>query len=268
MTYQDIVILSLIQGITEFLPVSSSAHLEIWHKIAGETPDDLTLDVAVHLGTLFSAIAYFRKDVLVAIWGLKPMVRGQFSAPEATLTRLLIIATIPLAIVGAFIYLTPPVEGWLRQLWIIGAASIFFGIVLWIAVKRFGGTRTLAEWTTKDALLVGCFQALALIPGTSRSGITLTGALALGYTRTEAARIAMLMSIPAIILVTLPKLLEVVASGNWALGGTALLAMVLAFVFGYLALTLMMRFLQTSVFGFYLVWRVLLGFTLLAFAFG
>jgi len=268
MTYQDIVILSLIQGITEFLPVSSSAHLEIWHKIAGETPDDLTLDVAVHLGTLFSAIAYFRKDVLVALWGLKPLATGQFSAPEAALTRLLIIATVPLACVGVFVYLSPPVEDWLRQLWVIGTASIVFGILLWIAIRRFAGTKTVAAWTTRDALLVGCFQALALIPGTSRSGITLTGALALGYSRTEAARMAMLMSIPAIILVTLPKLLEVVTGGNWALGVTALLAMALSFVFGYLALTLMMRFLQTSVFGFYLVWRVLLGLTLLGFAFG
>ena len=266
MSFYHIVILALIQGLTEFLPVSSSAHLELLHKLVGPTEGDLALDVAVHLGTLGAVMLYFRRDVAAAFSGFLRLLRGDRTSRNATLALNLIVATIPVVVLGAAIKLTGLEEA-LRSLAVIAWAMILFGILLWWMDRHRETGKGTNDWSLKDALLMGLWQALALIPGTSRSGAAITGGLALGYARGDAARIAMLMSIPTIAASGVLLSGDVIASGDWHLGRAALIAMVLAFLSGLLALSLMMRLLRTVSFTPYVIYRIALGVILLGIAY-
>ena len=262
MAFYHIVILALIQGLTEFLPVSSSAHLELFHKVIGATPDDLTLDVAVHVGTLLAVILYFHAEVRRALSGTLHLLSGRTATAEARLALCLIIATIPVVILGAVIKVTGFDEA-LRSLAVMGWAMIVFGLLLWWLDRGRATGRPAAAWTLRDAWIMGFWQALALIPGTSRSGAAITGGLALGYARADAARLAMLMSIPTIAASGVLLSGDVIAAGDWTLGRTLVIATALAFAAGLLALSLMMRLLRSVSFTPYVVYRVALGAILL-----
>lgn len=262
-----IVILALIQGLTEFLPVSSSAHLELWHRLAGQTPDDLHLDIAVHVGTLAAAIVYFRAEVAVAWRGLMRLVRRDVAHDESRLALCLIVATVPVVIAGTILSLTGWIES-LRSLAVIAWAMILFGLLLWWLDRRAGTGKAAREWTLRDAWIMGLWQALALVPGTSRAGAAITGGLAQGYERRDAARLAMLMSIPTIAASGVLLLGELAAGGNLALGRDAALAALLSFAAGLGALALMMRLLRTTSYTPYVVYRVILGAVLLVIAYG
>jgi undecaprenyl-diphosphatase len=255
-------VLALIQGITEFLPVSSSAHLELLHKFVGSTEDDLALDVAVHIGTLGAVILYFWTDVKQALVGTGHLLIGKTTTPHARLALCLIIATIPVVIAGLILKVTE-LDETLRSLATIGWAMILFGIVLWWFDRKPIAAKTSAEWNFKDAITLGLWQAIALIPGASRSGVTITGALALGYTRTEAARISMLMSIPTIIASGMLLGADVASDANWDLAKAGLVAAIFAFGAALLALSLMMRLLKTISFTPYVIYRMILGTILL-----
>ena len=248
------------------MPVSSSAHLELIHKYIGTTDGDLALDVAVHIGTLGAVILYFWRDVKQALIGTGHLLRGQTTTPAARLALALIIATIPVVIIGLAFKVSGLDEA-LRSLATIGWAMIFFGIILWWFDRKPAAQKTAAEWNLKDAVILGLWQAVALIPGASRSGVTITGALALGYTRTEGARIAMLMSIPTILASGVLLGADVAADADWALAQAGLIAAIFAFFAAMLALTLMMRLLKTISFTPYVIYRLILGAILLGIAY-
>lgn len=266
MIFSHIVVLALIQGLTEFLPVSSSAHLELWHQWAGETGDDLQLDIAVHLGTLAAVMLYFRAEVVLATRGFARLARAQLTTYEAHLALCLIAATTPVVVFGAILAITGWVEV-LRSLAVIGWAMILFGVLLWWMDRNAASGRAARTWTLRHAAIMGLWQALALIPGTSRSGAAITGGLAMGYERAAAARIAMLMSIPAIMASGTLLATQLAVSGNLALGFDALVAAGLAFAAGLGALALMMRLLRSVSYTPYVLYRIALGTVLLVIAY-
>ncbi|SHH48282.1 undecaprenyl-diphosphate phosphatase [Cognatishimia maritima] len=262
MALYHLILLAVVQGITEFLPVSSSGHLILLPNALGTADQGQFLDVSVHVGTLGAVILYFWKDVRGALLGLPALARGNTNDPGARLALLLIIATIPVIFFGVFLALTG-LNDLLRSVAVIGWTMLGFGLVLWWADRRGAQTLRTEDWSMKHAIQMGLWQAIALIPGTSRSGITITGARALGYDRESSARLAILMSIPAII-----------ASGGYLLLDTGLyltgpqardaaIAAVLAFGAALLALKLMMRLLQSVSFTPYVIYRVCLGLILL-----
>lgn len=189
--------LALIQGLTEFLPVSSSAHLILPSEILGWKNQGLAFDVAVHVGTLLAVVLYFRQEVKqLFIAFFRSIFRGERSA-DATLAWMIIIATIPAGIFGFL--MKDIVELYLRSAWVLAVTCIVFGLLLWWVDEKAQCTRDEYSTTKKNALWIGLAQAAAIIPGVSRSGITMTMALHLGYTRTAAARFSFLMSIPIIV---------------------------------------------------------------------
>ena len=266
MTTLHIILLAIIQGLTEFLPVSSSAHLELWHKYVGETEDDLALDIAVHVGTLGAVILYFWKDVKHAAKGFAHLLRGQLADPSVHLAICLTIATIPVVLLGLFMSVFGLFE-FVRSLAVMGWAMIAFGLLLWWADTKPAETKVAGQWTFKDAITLGLWQALALIPGTSRAGITITGGLIAGYSREGAARIAMLMSIPTILASGAILSLDVVGSANWELAGVAAMAAAFAFVAALFALAFMMQLLRSISFLPYVIYRIVLGAVILWFAY-
>ncbi|MEO0914847.1 MAG: undecaprenyl-diphosphate phosphatase [Pseudomonadota bacterium] len=251
---------------TEFLPVSSSGHLILLPGIAGFEDQGTALDVAVHVGTLGAVMLYFRADMAGLVRGIPPLLRGDISDGNARLAFLLIIATLPVVIAGAALKLFDLVD-LLRSPVIVGWATLIFGLVLYWADRTGRNDLKAQDWTINHALQMGLWQAIALIPGTSRSGITITGARALGYTRSEAARLAMLMSIPTILASGVLLTGDVVAEANWSLARDAGIAALFAFAAALLALTLMMRLLRTVSFTPYVIYRVILGGIILAIAY-
>ncbi|MEO0342482.1 MAG: undecaprenyl-diphosphate phosphatase [Pseudomonadota bacterium] len=266
MTTFHVFLLAIIQGLTEFLPVSSSAHLELWHKFVGETEDDLALDVAVHLGTLGAVILYFWRDVKLAFFGGLNLLRGRLSEPGVHLAIALVVATFPVVVIGLIMHVTGIFE-LVRSLAVIGWAMIGFGILLWLADRNPLAQKEANEWTLKDAAKLGLWQVLALIPGTSRAGITITGGLFAGYTREATARIAMLMSIPTILASGAVLSIDVIGSADWELAGVALMAAGFAMMSALLALVFMMKLLKSVSFLPYVVYRIILGAVILGFAY-
>lgn len=267
MTLFHLVILAIVQGITEFLPISSSAHLVLLHEVGGPTGEALALDIAVHLGSIFAVVLYFRPDVMQALRGVGHLARGNLATPQGFLALALIIATIPAVVFGAVLALT----GWihlLRNTTVIGITMIVFGVLLYWAHRTSPETRVAGEWRLKDAVIMGLWQAVALIPGVSRSGITMTSARMLGFQRHSAAKLSMLMSIP-ITLATGALLARDVFGAELSPGlwQDALLAAILAFGAAYAALALMMRFLDRVSFTPYVVYRIGLGLVLLVLAY-
>lgn len=261
-----LVILSIIQGVTEFLPISSSGHLVLYPQLTGAPDQGLAIDVAVHVGTLGAVLLYFRKDVALAIVGGLKLLTGDFRSPGARLALLLILSAIPVMIVGAALKLTDATE-YLRSVAVIGWATIIWGVVLYFADKTGPEAKSGEDWTMRDAIIMGVMQCFALIPGTSRSGVTMTAARSMGYTRVEAARLSMLMSIPAIVAAGGLLSLELLGEEGGALGYDALLAAVFSFIAALLALVGMMRMLKTWSMTPFVIYRLLLGAALLTFAY-
>lgn len=197
MTWWQSVVLALLQGLTEFLPISSSGHLVLVPVIAGWQDQGLAFDVAVHFGTLAAVLVHFRKDLLAMARGWLRQVGGGDGSPESRLAWAVILGTLPLGLAGFLGH--DWIETHLRSALVIAAATGGFGIVLWLT-DAFGAHRR-DEGTLRpaDAVLIGLAQVLALIPGTSRSGITMSAAMALGLTRSAAARFSFLLSVPAIL---------------------------------------------------------------------
>lgn len=257
-----LVLAALIQGITEFLPVSSSGHLILLPTLTGMEDQGQVIDVAVHVGTLFAVIIYFWADVRIAIGGLFRLLRGKIDTQGAFLALCLIIATIPVVIVGLILKLTG-IDMMLRSVAVIGWTMIVFGIVLYWADQTGKTERTANQWSLKHAGIMGLWQAISLIPGTSRSGITITAARQLGYKREDGAKLAMLMSIPTIIAAGTLAGVEVMATANAQAAKDGAIAAVLAFLAALLALSLMMRLLKSVSFTPYVIYRVILGVILL-----
>lgn len=259
-------ILALVQGITEFLPISSSGHLDLaWIGFHGmgavpaeiDARQELVLDIAVHVGTLLAVCLYYWRD-------LAGMTRSLFHRRPDTYRRLILLlflATLPILVVGYV------VKDWLPllkgDLALIGWTTLGFGILLWIADRSGMTVRAMEHLGAKDAVILGCAQVLALVPGTSRSGITMTAARAIGMERSDAARISLLMSIPTILAAGLFAGLELREIESATLGGDAILAGGLAFLSALIAIAVMMAWLKRASFLPFVVYRILLGGLLL-----
>lgn len=259
-------LLAAIQGITEFLPISSSGHLILLPSLTGLDDQGQVLDVAVHIGTLLAVVLYFRRDVMRAAVGYVHVLTGRFSTDQAKLAILLAIATVPVVLFGLILKLTGTVDA-LRSITVIGWTMLGFGMVLYIADQKGGEEKQQSDWSMGDAVKMGLWQAIALIPGTSRSGATISGARALGYGREEAARISMLMSIPTIIASGTLLGLEVVSTADIQAAKDGALAAAMSFVAALLALSLMMRLLKSVSYTPYVIYRVILGLVLLTIAY-
>lgn len=266
MSLFHLLIVAIIQGITEFLPVSSSGHLILLPNLTGLEDQGQVIDVAVHVGTLGAVILYFWRDVKSAFFGFFRLLVGKMDTAGSKLAFLLIIATIPVILFGLFLKLTG-LDDALRSMAVIGWTMLIFGVVLYWADQKGSHEKTASAWSLKDAIIMGLYQAIALIPGTSRSGITITGARQLGYNREDAARLAMLMSIPTIIASGTLLGLEVASTANMALAKDGAIAAGFAFLSALLALSLMMRLLKSVSFTPYVIYRVILGVILLVIAY-
>ncbi len=211
MSYFEAFVLALIQGLTEFLPISSSAHLILPSAILGWEDQGLAFDVAVHVGTLAAVVIYFRKEVITLFAALFASIFKGERSKEAKLAWMIVIATIPACIFG--LVMKDVIEVYLRSAYVIATTTIIFGLLLWWVDKNASLLDDEYQAGWKKALFIGIAQALAMIPGTSRSGATITAALYLGFTREAAARFSFLMSIPIITLAGFLSWLEV--SDQW-----------------------------------------------------
>ncbi|MGB3407145.1 MAG: undecaprenyl-diphosphate phosphatase [Jannaschia sp.] len=265
MALWHLLLLAVLQGVTEFLPISSSGHLILLPALTGLADQGPFLDVAVHVGTLGAVVLYFRADVATALRGAVGLVRRRWG-PEERLAAGLVVATVPVILAGLLIKLTIGTDV-LRSVTLIGWTTLGFGLLLWWFDSRGAQVKQVRDWTLGDAIRLGLWQAVALIPGTSRSGICITGARAMGYTREDGARIAMLMSIPTIMASGILLGLEVAGEANGLLAREGAIAAAFAFLAALAALHLMMRLLRSVSFTPYVIYRVILGTGLLVYAY-
>jgi undecaprenyl-diphosphatase len=261
-------ILAAVQGLTELLPISSSAHLILTWEVFGRLDhpvdlgvgQELVLDIASHVGTLFAICLYFWRDVLGMVAGSLRFAVGRRD-PRAKLMGLVLLSAIPAGFVG--ILLEDVIAEHLRLVELIGWTQVVFAIVLLVA-DRVGMTiRKLQHLGVSDALLVGLAQALALIPGVSRAGITMTMGRFLGMERTEAARFSFLVAIPTIAGAGLLGAWELYKLGSAALGLDALITIGFSFLAGLFSLSFLMAWIRRQTFSVFVIYRVLLGCFLL-----
>lgn len=261
-----LILVAIVQGITEFLPVSSSGHLILLPNLLNLPDQGQVIDVAVHVGTLGAVMLYFKAEVARAIQGTLHILKGQFTSPEARLALMLILATIPVILAG-LIFKLGGIDDMLRSVKTIAWTTLIFGIVLWFADRAGTQEKISDNWTFRDAAIMGLWQAIALIPGTSRSGITITGARYLGYAREDAARLAMLMSIPTIMASGALLGLEVASTLDAAAARDSAIAAAFAFLAALAALHFMMRLLKSVSFTPYVIYRIALGLVLLVYSY-
>ncbi|MBV7410878.1 undecaprenyl-diphosphate phosphatase [Maritimibacter sp. DP1N21-5] len=262
MSFFQLFILAVVQGLTEFLPISSSGHLILLPRVMGMPDQGQVIDVAVHVGTLLAVVIFFWSDVREGLLGIPRMLTGRIDTPGSRLAFLMAIATVPVIFFGLVLSLLG-LDDAMRSIAVIGWAMIVFGVVLWWFDTKSPEVKEDRDWTVKDAVIMGLWQAIALIPGTSRSGATITGARALGYKREDGTRLAMIMSIPTIVASGLLLGAEAAADADWQALRDGAIAAGMAFVAAMLALTIMMRLLKSVSFTPYVIYRLILGVILL-----
>lgn len=239
MTTLQIAILAIVQGLTEFLPVSSSGHLVLVPFFFDWTDQGLAFDVAVHFGSLAAVCIYFREDILRLMSGGLMVVRGNMSAPESRMALAILLGTIPAAVAG--LALASWIEINLRDPAVIVYTLAGYGVLMALADRFCARSRAITSVGYRDALIIGCAQALALVPGTSRSGITITAARFLGFERSDAARFSFLLSAPVILLAATYKLLELLLGDVAVQWGQLALGALIACVVAYLSIEFFMR---------------------------
>ena len=263
-TLVHLIVIAVVQGITEFLPISSSGHLALAPKLACWPDQGLLIDVAVHIGTLGAVITYLWRDMWLMLTALTRIGAGRRD-PGVKLIIMLAIATAPVIVAGLLIHRYA--GGAPRDIMVIGWATLGFGLVLY-ACDRFGPTtRRIEHLSRYSALLIGLAQVAALIPGASRAGVTISAARAMGYKRQDAARFSMLLSIPTIIAAGTLAGVDLVKTGDARLQADAVIAAGLAFVTAFISIALMMRWLRHASFKPFVVYRIIVGGGVLAFAY-
>jgi undecaprenyl-diphosphatase len=253
------VVLGIIQGLTEFLPISSSAHLRILPEIFGWGDPGAAFTAVIQIGTELAVLLFFWKDIwrIGTMW-VKSLFRPEYRGHlDARMGWFIIIGSVPIVVLG--IALKDVIEQDFRSLWIIGTMLIVMGLVLGLA-DRIGGTdKTLKNITLRDAILMGLAQALALVPGVSRSGATLSMGRFLGYEREAATRYAFLLAIPAVIGAGVFELKDIPAGDNLYGWGPTLVATIVSFVVGYAAIAWLLRYVTTHSYTLFVIYRVALG---------
>ena len=265
MSNLEAIVLGLVQGLTEFLPISSSGHLRIVPALLGWSDPGAGFTAVIQLGTMAAVLIYFRADLwrIAAAWLRELRVPIRQASQEAKLGWFIVLGTIPISIFG-FIF-KDQIESGARSLYLIGSALILFSFVM-VAAERVGTRRReLAEMNGRDGLFIGGAQALALIPGVSRSGATISAGLFRGFDRVAAARYSFLLSVPAVVLSGLFELRKVGESGDPSVGATVIATLV-AFVTGYLAIAWLLRYLSTHTLEIFVIYRIALGVLVLVLA--
>ena len=256
------IVLGIVQGLTEFLPVSSTAHLRIVPAFAGWEDPGAAFTAVVQLGTMAAVLIYFRADLwrIAVAWlrGLRdPAARANH---DARLGWYIILGTIPIAVIG--LALKDTIESGFRTLELIGAAMILFSLVMLRAEARSTRERGIEDLTRRDGILIGLAQALALVPGVSRSGATISAGLFLDFDREAAARYSFLLSVPAVVLSGLFELRHV-GDGAGAGAGPTIIATVLAFIVGYASIALLLRYLVDHSIRIFAAYRMVVGLLVL-----
>ena len=266
MSLLHLIVVAVVQGLTEFLPISSSAHLIIIPVVADWPDQGPAVDIAAHIGTLGAVMLYLRREVSSIFSGFFDLLRGRVTNGSRLLS-LIVIGALPALIVGYVLVCSGYAE-MLRTPVVIAWATILFGILLWIVDRQCDRSKRIDCLGFGTIIWIGLAQTLAFIPGTSRSGITITVARGLGYKREDAARISLLLSIPVILSAGGYQTLNVAQNAQLVLGMDALIASILAFSMALMAMTLMMRWLQQASFLPFVIYRVLLGGVILFWIYG
>ena len=246
----EILILATIQGISEFLPVSSTAHLVLFSQYYEFSNQNLLIDISLHLGSLIAIIFYFRKDLF------------NFVQNKSFLIKIL-LGTIPIIPVGYILYQTGLINS-LRSLEVIGWMSLIFGILLYISDKFKITKKIDIEFTNRSAIIIGLFQILALIPGVSRSGITITSGRLLGFSRFDSAKISFFLSIPTLGAASLLGIYSIYKEGSSELNFLAIIAGIFSFIFSYFTIALFLNFIKKFSLNIFIIYRIILSLFLLA----
>ena len=249
----DIFLLSLIQGITEFLPISSSSHLMIFSNYSGFENRSLSIDISLHIGSFLAVITYFYKDIINFIKNKKLFLK-------------IFIASIPVMIFGFFLIETNLIEK-LRNIQIIGWTTLFFGILLYVSDKFKLKKIISTDLNYKSAIFIGFFQILSLIPGVSRSGISITAARFLNFKRVEAAKISFLLSIPTLGAVSAFGLKNTFTSQDMNISILNFVSIFLSYIFSLITINYFLKYIQKFSLNIFVIYRILLGLVLLAVAY-
>jgi undecaprenyl-diphosphatase len=252
------VVLGIVQGVTEFLPISSTAHLRVVPALLGWDDPGAAFTAVLQLGSLAAVIGYFLKDLVAMVRASARAIGDRSNPPEppARMLAYIIVGTIPVGVAG--IVLKHRIEGSFRSLYVIAAAQILVGLALAFVEKTSRKTRAFEDITMRDAVIIGCAQMLALVPGASRSGTTLLAAMGLGLERPAAARFSFLLSVPAVAAAGIFELPKVLHSRDVS-GGTLAIGLVAAVVASYASIAWLLKFLRTRTTIPFVVYRVALG---------
>ena len=249
----EILILSAIQGISEFLPVSSVAHLVLISKYYSFNNQNLLIDICLHLGSLIAIIFYFRKDLFNFIKNRDFLIK-------------IIVGTIPIIPVGYILYQTGLINQF-RSLEVIGWMSLVFGILLYISDKSKITKKIDTEFTNRSAVIIGLFQVLALIPGVSRSGITITSGRLLGFNRYDSAKISFFLSIPTLTAASALGVYNIYKEGSPELNFLAIIAVIFSFIFSYFTIAIFLNFIRNSSLNIFVIYRLIISLLILGVAY-
>ncbi len=247
----EIFILSLIQGITEFLPISSSSHLILISEYYNFSNEGLAIDVALHIGSFFAVILFFRKDII------------EFIKDKILLLRF-VIASLPIMIVGFFLIKYNLID-YLRNVEIIGWTTLIFGILLYFSDKKKESFVIKKNFSKRNAVLIGLMQILSLIPGVSRSGIAITGARFLGFKRYDSAKISFLLSIPTLAIISIYGIKDLIETNYYNFSILNIMSIFFSFVFSYLTIKYFLKFIKRFSLNVFVIYRIILGTTILSF---
>tara|TARA_Y100000590_G_scaffold210593_1_gene238607 strand:- start:1484 stop:2251 length:768 start_codon:yes stop_codon:yes gene_type:complete len=246
----EILILSAIQGVFEFLPVSSAAHLVVVSKYYAFNNQNLLIDICLHLGSLIAIVTYFRKDLFSFIKNRSFLIK-------------ILIGTIPIIPVGYILYRTGLINQ-LRDLEVIGWMSLLFGILLYISDKSKNTQKIETSFSNKHAIFIGLLQILSLIPGVSRSGITITSGRLLGFDRFDSAKISFFLSIPALFAASLLGIYNIYKVESIELNFLAIIAVIFSFIFSYITIALFLKFIKKFSLNIFIIYRIILSLFILA----
>lgn len=265
MSVFEAIVLGLVQGLTEFLPISSSGHLRIVPAFFGWEDPGAAFTAVIQLGTMAAVLLYFRRDLwnIARAWVRELRLPFKQRSHEANLGWFIVLGTIPICVFG-FLF-SDQIEEGARSLYLIGSMLIAFSFVMLIADRIGTRDRPIADITARDGIFIGFAQALALIPGVSRSGATISAGLLRGFDRAAAARYSFLLSVPAVVISGVFELRHIGGEGSVGVAPTVV-ATVLAFVSGYAAIAWLLRYLATNTLTIFIVYRIPLGIAVLVLA--
>ena len=249
----EIIILSFTQGLTEFLPISSSAHLILVSKLLNYNVENLSIDLSLHLGSLIAVMLFFKNEIYNFI-------------KNKSLFLKIIIASLPTMVVG-YLLLKFNLIDQLRNTNVIALTTVLFGILLYFSDKSKTNKSISSDFTLKIAIYIGLFQTLSLIPGVSRSGITMTGSRYFNFNRIDSAKISFLLSIPTLLIISIYNIKKIIELKNMNISFHSMLAVVFSFLISYLTLKFFVKFLKKFNFTFFVIYRIFLGGLIVLYAY-